>query len=79
MFRHPMEIEIFVEARQKEVEEMYGRQNWQSMSPKGGGILGHARHLLGMALIVTGDHIAGDSSLVDRANAHQHSPSVINA
>jgi len=79
MFRHPMELEIFVEARQKEVEEMYGKQNWQSMSPKGGGFLGHARHLLGMALIVTGDHIAGDTSLVDRAHAREHSSSVMTA
>jgi hypothetical protein len=79
MFRHPMEIEIFVEARQKELEDMYRRQGRNSMLPRDNGILGQARHLLGMALIVTGDHIAGDSSLVDRANAHEHSPSVINA
>jgi hypothetical protein len=81
MFRHPMEIEIFVEARQKEVEEMFGPQNWQSMSPKpkGGSVLSHARHLLGMAFIVTGDHIAGDTSLVDRAQAREQSSSVITA
>jgi hypothetical protein len=79
MFRHPMEIEIFVEARQKEVEAMYGRQNWRSMSPKGDGVLGQVRHLLGLALIVTGDHIAGDTSLVDRAHAREHSSSVITA
>jgi hypothetical protein len=77
MFRHPMEIEIFVEARQKEVEEMFGPQNWQSQTPKGIGVLGHARHFLGMALIVTGDHIAGDDSLRSRAQAHDHSSPVI--
>ncbi len=73
MFRHPMEIEIFVEARQKEVEELYWATVLAIADTQRHGVLGHARHLLGTALIVTGDHIAGDDSLRNRAQANDHS------
>jgi hypothetical protein len=70
MFRHPMEIEVFVEARQQEAQSFYSKRDQNSSSQKEQGILGQVRHLVGVALIVTGDHIAGDDSLQNRAQAN---------
>ncbi|MFL5759494.1 MAG: hypothetical protein ACJ789_07140 [Thermomicrobiales bacterium] len=79
MFRLPLEIEIFADARRQEVEWMFRQSQKHSPGPNDGGILGRARHLIGVALIVIGDHIAGDSSLVDRAQARDQTSPAISA
>jgi hypothetical protein len=70
-----MELEIIVEAKMEDISAMSRQFQVQASAPKsGGGILGHARHLVGMALIVSGDVIAGDSALQERAHAKDHAP-----
>jgi hypothetical protein len=72
MLRHPMELETIVAAKMDDLNAMSRRPKLDSPSRKDGGILGHARHAIGMALIVSGDLIAGDTALQERAHSKDH-------
>jgi hypothetical protein len=72
MLRHPMELETIVEAKMDDLNALSRQLHIDSMSPKNGGIFGHARHAIGKALIVSGDLIAGDTALQERANSKEH-------
>ena len=75
MLRHPMELETIVEAKMADISAMSRQFRAEASAQKsGGGILGHARHVVGMALIVSGDLIAGDTALQERAHAKDHAP-----
>jgi hypothetical protein len=71
MFRHPMELETIVEAKMADLNAMSRQMHLDSSSHKNGGILGHARHAIGKALIVSGDLIAGDAALQERADSKE--------
>jgi hypothetical protein len=66
MLRHPMELETLVAAKMDDINAMSRRPHVDS-PPNKSGILGHARHAIGMALIVSGDLIAGDTAVQERA------------
>jgi len=78
MLRHPMELETFAQARIEDIKAYYHRPR-PELPPKDGGILGHARHAIGVALIVTGDLIAGDNALQDRAHSKEHASRPLSA
>jgi hypothetical protein len=79
MLRHPMELETIVAAKMDDLNAMSRRPHLDSPSTKSGGILGHARHAIGMALIVSGDLIAGDTALQERAISKEHASSPLSA
>jgi hypothetical protein len=79
MLRHPMELETIVAAKMDDLNAMSRRPHVDSPSPKTGGILGHARHAIGMALIVSGDLIAGDTALQERAHSKEHASRLLSA
>ena len=72
MLRHPMELETIAAAKMDDLNAMSRRSQIASPSQKQGGILGHARHAIGMALIVSGDLIAGDTAVQERAQSKEH-------
>ena len=79
MLRHPMEIETLAQARLDDIKATYHRPRPELPPHKDGGILGHARHFIGVALIVTGDLIAGDNALQDRAHSKEHASRPLSA
>jgi hypothetical protein len=76
MFRSPLEIEIYLEARQADLARV-----WQEPRVKTNerGLLARARHVVGMVFIITGDHIAGDHALSDRAQAREQAAAPVSA
>jgi hypothetical protein len=79
MLRHPMELETLAAAKMDDLKAMSLRPQLKSPSPKQGGILGHARHAIGMALIVSGDLIAGDTAVQERAHSKEHASRPLSA
>jgi hypothetical protein len=74
-----MELETFVAAKMDDLNTMSRRPHLDSPTPKNGGILGHARHAIGLALIVSGDLIAGDTALEERAHSKEHATRPLSA
>jgi hypothetical protein len=74
-----MELETLAAAKMDDIYAMSRRPHLDSPPPKKSGILGHARHAIGMALIVSGDLISGDAAVQQRAQSKEHASRPLSA